>query len=93
MVNREEYVAKMKAQLDQWSAQMATWESSARGAKSETKKQFGILRSRLDDALFKLELLQGASTEAWQDIRVGADKARSDMHDAFEKARAHFKEI
>ena len=92
-IDPEQMMAKMKAQLDQWSVQMAAWETSARGTRSEAKKQFGILRSRLDDAFFKLELLQGASVEAWQDIRVGADKARSDMHDAIEKARAHFKEI
>jgi len=97
MVNREQYVAKMKVQLDRWSDQMASWESSAHkarhGTKLELRKQIGILRSRLDDAVFRLELVQGASADAWQDIRRGADEARKNMEQALEKARAHFKDI
>jgi hypothetical protein len=97
MVNRQEYVAKMKAQLDKWNAQVVTWDSTAhsarRGAKTKLKKQVGILRSRLDDALFRLELVQGASADAWQDIKRGADEARKNMEQALEKARTHFKDI
>jgi hypothetical protein len=97
MVNRETYVAKMKAQLEKWNAQVGTLDSSARrergGAKIELKKQVGILRSRLDDAMFRLELVQGASADAWQDIKRGADEARKNMEQALEKARTHFKDI
>ena len=95
MTNRDEYVEKLKAQLDQWTAQLATCESAAREATSEAKmeleKQIGIMRSRLDDMVFRVELLKGASTDAWQEIARGADEARKTMQDAFEKARCHFK--
>jgi hypothetical protein len=94
MVNREEYVEKMKAQLDQWSAQMAEWEAAARDAKAEAKteweKQVGILKSRIDDVAFKMELLKGASSEAWNEVARGAEEARKAMQVSFERARSKF---
>ena len=97
MSNRDEYVEKLKAQLELWNTQMATWESAAREATSEAKleleKQVGIVRSRLDDMVFRMELLKGASGEAWQEIARGADEARKTMQEAFEKARSHFDDL
>ena len=97
MKNRDEYIEKMKAQLEQWEKQMAIWEAAAleatADAKIELEKQMGITRSRLDDMVYRMELLKGASTEAWQEIARGADEARKTMQDAFEKARIHFKNL
>ena len=97
MTGRDEYVVRMKAQLDLWNTQMAAWESAARqatsGARSELEKQMGIMRSHLDDMAFRMEQLKGASTDAWQEIASGADEARKAMHDAVEKARTRFKDL
>ena len=97
MDNRDEYVEKMKAQLDLWNDQVAAWEAATRGAtaeaKTELEKQVGIMKSRADDLVFRMELLKGASADAWQDVARGADEARKTMHDAFEKARLHFKNL
>ena len=97
MTSRDEYVATLKGQLEQWITQMAAWESEARGAtaeaRSELEKQIGIMKSRVDDMAFRMELLQGASADAWQEIARGADEARKAMQDAFEKARLHFKDL
>ena len=97
MTNRDEYVEKMKAQLDQWNRQMATWDAASREATAEAKieleKQMGIMKSRADDLVFRMELLKGASADAWQEIARGADEARKTMQDAFEKARFHFKDL
>lgn len=95
-MDRDEYTRKMKAQLDQWNAQMAAWEAAARTATAEAKaewdKQMGILKSRLDDMAFRMEQLRGASQDAWQEIARGADGARKAMQDALEKARSRFKD-
>jgi hypothetical protein len=76
---------------------MATWEAATRGttaeAKIELEKQMGIMKSRADDLVFRMELLKGASADAWQEIARGADEARKTMQDAFEKARFHFKDL
>ena len=97
MTNRDEYVEKMKAQLDQWERQTVMWEAAAREATSEAKmeleKQIGIMRSRADDLVYRMELLKSASADAWQEIARGADEARKAMQDAFEKARLHFRDV
>jgi hypothetical protein len=97
MNSRDEYVEKMKAQLDQWNSQMATWEAATREATAEARigleKQVGIMKSRADDLVYRMELLKGASADAWQEVARGADEARKTMQDAFEKARFHFKDL
>ena len=97
MNNRDEYVEKMKAQLGQWNSQMATWQAATKEASAETRieleKQMGIMKSRADDLVFRMELLKGASADAWQEIARGADEARKTMQDALEKARFHFKNL
>jgi hypothetical protein len=97
MNGREEYVKSLKTQLDQWERQTVAWEMAARGATAEARieleKQIGIMRSRADDLVFRMELLKGASADAWQEIARGADEARKTMQDAFEKARFHFKDV
>jgi len=59
---------------------LAEWEVSARVATAEARieleKQVGIVRSRVDDLVYRMELLKGASAEAWQEIAHGADEAR-----------------
>ena len=94
MINREEYVQKLKSQLDQWNAEAAKWEAKAKTAQStmkqEYEKQLGTLNSRRDEALYQLRLLQGASNDAWQDMMRGADQAWKNMHEAFNRARSHF---
>ena len=97
MNNRDEYVEKMRAQLSQWNSQMARWEAATKEASAETRieleKQMGIMKSRADDLVFRMELLKGASADAWQEIARGADEARKTMQDALEKARFHFKNL
>ena len=97
MKNRDEYVEKMKAQLEQWNSQIATWEAATKEASAEARieleKQMGIMKSRADDLVFRMELLKAASADAWQEIARGADEARKTMQDAFEKARFRFKDV
>jgi hypothetical protein len=97
MNNRDEYVKNLRAQLDQWERQTTIWETAARAATAEARieleKQVGIMKSRADDLVFRMELMKGASADAWQEIARGADEARKTMQDAFEKARFRFKDV
>jgi lipid II:glycine glycyltransferase (peptidoglycan interpeptide bridge formation enzyme) len=94
MINRDEYVQKLKDQLDQWNAEAKKWEAKTQEAqatmKGEYEKQLNTLHSRRDEAMYQLKLLQGASTDAWQEMMKGADQAWRNMHEAFNKARSHF---
>lgn len=82
-MNRDEYVAKLKSQIDQWNAQAAKWE--ARSA-----KQMQEFRAKRDAAVNELKRMQGASADAWKDMMQGADAALKSMQAAFEKARSEF---
>ncbi len=87
MKTREEYVARLKSDLDRWNAELALWEKDADAAKA---KQLEAFRARRDEALYQLRLLQGASGAAWQEFTAGADKAWDQMKDSMAKARVHF---
>jgi hypothetical protein len=94
MTDRDAYVQKLKAQLDQWNAEAAGWEAKAKGAqahmKAEYEKQLAAVHSRRDEALYQLKLLQNASLDAWQDLMRGTEAAWKNMGEAFGKARSHF---
>lgn len=94
MMNRDEYVQKLKTQLDQWNAEAKTWEAKAKEGqvhmKAEYEKQLAALNSRRDETLYQMKLLQGASADAWQDMMRGTDAALKSMQEAFNKARSHF---
>ena len=82
MKTRDEYVAKLKVQLDHWNEDVTKWEEKAKVSHVETKKQYtkqlDTLRAKREEALYSLKLLEGASTTAWTEFlerrrrRVGA---------------------
>lgn len=94
MSKRDEYVGKLKGQLDQWNAEVAKWEVKAQkaqaGARAEYDKHLNDLRRQRDQALEHMKRVQAASGEAWVDLVRGADEAWAKMREALEKARTHF---
>ena len=94
MTNRDDYVQKLKEQLDQWNAEVAKWEEKTKSAQAEMKagyeKQLEAFRARRDEALYQLHQVQVASSEAWMDMMKGADAAWKAMGEAFVNARSHF---
>jgi lipid II:glycine glycyltransferase (peptidoglycan interpeptide bridge formation enzyme) len=93
-MNRDEYVQKLKAQLDQWNAEAAKWEAKAKAAEDEMKAQYerqlALYHQRRDEGMQKMKEIQAASGEAWMDLMRGADDAWKRMHDAFNQARSKF---
>ncbi|TMI19304.1 MAG: hypothetical protein E6H38_04080 [Betaproteobacteria bacterium] len=90
MINREEYVQKLKHQIEQWNAQMAQWEATSRDAKDRYLKQLEQFRDKRDAAMAELRRLQGASVDAWADMMKGTEAALKSMQEAFENARKKF---
>jgi flagellar hook-basal body complex protein FliE len=83
MISRDDYVSKLKAQIDELNAQAAKWEAA--GAKNV--EQF---RARRDEALAELRRVQSASANAWRDMIRGTDSALKGVQEAFDKARKQF---
>jgi len=94
MMKRDEYVEKLKAQLDLWNAEAAKWEAKTKTAQAEMHaeyaRQFEAFKQRRDEALEKMRQVQGASGEAWVELVRGADEAWAKMRESFEKARDAF---
>jgi lipid II:glycine glycyltransferase (peptidoglycan interpeptide bridge formation enzyme) len=94
MMNRDEYIEKLKAQLDLWNAEAAKWEAKVRmaqaGMRAEYEKQFESFKHQRDEALKKMQQIQGASGDAWVELVRGADDAWAKMRETFEKSRSHF---
>jgi len=94
MSKRDEYVDKLKGQLDQWNTEVAKWEAKAQnaqaGARAEYDKHLNELRRRRDQALEQMKRLQAATGDAWVDLVRGADEAWAKMREALEKSRSHF---
>ena len=95
MADRDDYVKKLKSQLDHWNAEMAIWETQTKAAqasmRAEYDKQLAAFRQKRDHAIEQLTKVQSASGEAWKDLARGADEAWAKMREAFDKAHSHFK--
>jgi hypothetical protein len=89
-MNRDEYVQKLKAQIDQWNAQMAKWEALSADVKNKYLQQLDELQVRRDEALAEMRRVQGASTDAWREMMRGTEGAFKQMSEAFERARKAF---
>lgn len=93
-MTQDEYVAKLKAQIDQWNTQVKDWEAKAAQAQDRLREQYlkslGEVAAQRERVLVELRRVQAASLGAWQDMMRGADQAWKSMHDAFERARSEF---
>ena len=93
-MTQDEYVAKLKAQIDQWNAQVKDWEAKAASAQDRLReqylKQLEQVAGQRERVMVELRRVQGASMDAWHDLMRGADQAWKSMHEAFERARSEF---
>ena len=94
MDKRDEYVEKLKKQLDLWNAEVSKWETRAQQAtatmRAECEKQLVAFRQQRDLAMEELRRVQSASGDAWRELMRGTEEAWSKMSEALDKARAHF---
>ena len=94
MISRDEYMNKLKTQIDHWNAEMAKWQAQAQDASKEYAeryaKQIEQFRAKRDEAMGELRRLQRASVDAWGDMMSGAESALTSWQEAFEKARRNF---
>jgi len=89
-MNRDDNVAKLKSQIDQWNAQLAKWEALSEDVKNKYLQQLDEAQVRRDEALAELKRVQEASAQAWTEMMRGADGVFKEMQVAFERARKAF---
>ncbi|MEX0960122.1 MAG: coiled coil domain-containing protein [Burkholderiales bacterium] len=95
MSDRDAYVQKMKAKIDEWSADLTRLEAKAETAKAEAKieyhDQIGSLKKQREEAREKLRELERASEDAWESLRGGMEAAWENIGRAFKDAVNRFK--
>ena len=95
MSDRDAYIQKMKAKLDEWTADIAKLEAKADGAEADMKIKYNekidALKEQREEAAAKLMEVRNASEEAWEDIKVGLENAWDSMGNAVKSALSKFK--
>ena len=95
MMTRDEYVQKLKSQLDEWNAEVQKWEARSAEVQAEARveydRQLATFRQQRDQALAQMREVQSASLDAWQQFARGADEAWARMRESFDKAGEQFR--
>jgi flagellar biosynthesis chaperone FliJ len=93
-MNREEYVERMKKQIDEWNAKLTKWEGEVQKAQTNVKVQYqaqiSALEKQRDEAVKRLNETREASQAAWMEVSKGAESAWKTMQSGFEKAWSEF---
>ncbi len=91
MSKRDEYIAKMKLQLDELDAKMDSLEAKAEDAKDDAiakyKQEMADLRHQSKLAKGKLEEMKAATEDGWETMVAEMEKIR----DAFKHSFSYFK--
>jgi len=91
---RDAYVEKLKAQLDEWNADIDKLAAKANQAEAETKieyqNQLDDLRTKRDDVRDKLSAIQQAGEGAREDLKEGLENSWEILKMTFNKAKAEF---
>lgn len=93
--NRDVYVKKIKAKLDEWNAEIDRLEAISRqkGADMQAAYQNRLeeLKEKRQSTRMKLEKLQSAGENAWQDLKEGVESAAQSLGEALKAAQSRFK--
>ncbi|GJL75670.1 coiled coil domain-containing protein [Nitrosomonas sp.] len=95
MADKEAYLQKVQAKLDEWDAEINKLKAKMSGASADAKiemnKQIESLESERSEVRQKYEELKNASGDAWKDVRDGMETAWNRVSDSFKRAADRFK--
>ena len=96
MNNKEEYISKMQAKLEEWNIDINTLTAKAgevtADVKNEYREQIEALKAKQATAKQNIEELQQTGESAWGDLKSGIGVAWTDMGKAIDSARSRFKQ-
>lgn len=95
MATKDEYIATMKAQLDEWSAEIDALEAKAHEVRDDAKEkyaqQLAALRVKREEGEKKLEEMREAGESAWEQVKAESEKAWAAFKDSVQAFQAHYK--
>lgn len=91
----KEYKERMSAQLKEWSAQINLLEARMDGFAADMKikraEEIQALRAKQHAASEKMHELGKASGEAWEQVRITADRMWDELKNGLADAQSKFK--
>lgn len=92
---RKAYEEKLDAQLKEWSAQLNLLKAKATNATADMKINYDetikILQQRQEGIRKQMKELQAAGNAAWEDLKIGLEKAWLEVRAAYQDAMSRFK--
>jgi len=93
--SRDQYVEKMKAQLDEWNARIAALEEKGNEVKEDAKvkyqEQLTALRAQRAEGEKKLEEMQAATESTWEQVKMETDNVWEAFKESYQAFVRHFK--
>ena len=93
--SRNEFIGKMKAQLDQIDKQIEEMKGKSEKVEAEVLKEYETrlhdLREKRREAKRKISDLQSASEEKWQQLKDETEHTWQALHNSFNYFKSHFK--
>ncbi len=94
MANREVYIAKFKAQIDELNAQMSQAKAKALEAKEDMREKYNEeiekLGAQTRQASAKLEELKAAGEDHWEALVGEAEKVGDALKNSFKNFMSRF---
>ncbi|MBK5966225.1 hypothetical protein CCR95_19585 [Thiocystis minor] len=95
MLTKDEYVAQIKVQLDEWSTEIDKLQERGHEIKEDAKvkyeEQLVALRTKREEGEKKLEEIQAAAENNWEQFKMESDRVWEAFKDSFETFKSHFK--
>ena len=94
MTKRDEYVAKMKSQLDDLNTQLDKLAAKSASAKKEMqakyKQEMADLRAQSSQASAKLDEMKDASEDAWETMVAEVEKVGDALKHSYNYFKSQF---
>ncbi|SIO36079.1 hypothetical protein [Salinivibrio sp. ES.052] len=93
-MQRQEMIDKLHHRLHDWNQEIDKLEAKASvasaNAKADYRDSIEHMRARKEQAKTRIDELQNASDDAWDDIKQGAEQALSSLKEAYDSAKHKF---
>jgi hypothetical protein len=94
MTGKDEYVAKKKLQLDEWSADIDVLEGKVLKARDQAKEKYRAqlvtLRARRQDGEKKLQAIRSATEDSWEHLKAETENVLAALKDSVRQFKLHF---
>jgi hypothetical protein len=93
-MDRDEYIERIKRQIDDWNAQLDKWrlevQKAQTGMKTHYQEQIAVMEKQRDETLKRLQETRAASQAAWLQVSQGVESAWKTMQASFASAWGEF---